>query len=41
MKTILMFTIIAVNSIVELVHIISCFEKTNEYFINILQLQYV
>ena len=34
MKAIPMFTIIAVDSIVELIHIILGFEKTNEYFIN-------
>ncbi len=34
MKAIPMFTIIAVDSIVESVHIISHFKKTNEYFIN-------
>ena len=34
MKAIPMFIIIAVDSIVEPVHIIPRFEKTNEYFIN-------
>ena len=34
MKSIPMFTIIAVNSIAEPVHVIPRFEKTNEYFIN-------
>jgi hypothetical protein len=34
MKIIQMFTIIAIDSIIELVHVISCFEKSNECFIN-------
>ena len=34
MKAIPMYTIIAVDSIAESVHIISRFEKTNEYFVN-------
>jgi hypothetical protein len=34
MKAIPMFTVISVDSIVEPVHVISRFERINEYFIN-------
>ncbi|PKK56601.1 hypothetical protein RhiirC2_799672 [Rhizophagus irregularis] len=33
-KRIPMFTVIAIESIIEPVHIIPCFNKTNEYFVN-------
>ena len=35
MKSIPMFTIIAIDSIIGPVHIILCFNKPNEYFINL------
>ena len=35
MKSISMFTVIAIDSIIEPVHVIPRFNKTNEYFINL------